>query len=161
MSGVHSDPPAPQSSEELGPGGFSHPPLLWLWLPGPITAPRTHRGASPEFPDFKQLLGKPEIHLKTSQNSWPGALKTNPQPGHRQCLSKQLQGAAQDSKELSPSLGLQPCSSLAVPVAVPVALPMALTMAVPQGHPCCPTRGWEVCWAPQVRWHFGVHPSHQ
>lgn len=84
---------------------------------------RTHDSSqSPDgllqsFQTFKQLLGKPEMHLKPSQNLGPEALKANPQPGHRQCLFWSSSGLS----------GPRPRSS----------------MTLPQGHPC-PTESWEL-----------------
>lgn len=81
--------------------GVSHTPaLLWLWYPGPIPALSSQnpcrglpRVSSPSSNNLGNSLcmEKPEMHLKTSQNSGPQALKTKPQPCHRQSLSKQLQ----------------------------------------------------------------------
>lgn len=86
--------PVRSKSWELG---ASHTPaLLWLWYPGPIAALNSQnprRGLPRLSSPSSNYLGnslcmeKPEMHLKTSQNSGPEALKTKPQP----CLSKQLQ----------------------------------------------------------------------
>lgn len=154
MSGVQRD--SLRASRVTSPGrscdlGVSHTRhCCGCGTQDPSQLPKPREGFPQSFQTFKQLLGKPEIHLKASQNSGPEALKTYSQPGHRQCLSKQLQLLEQlrSPRSSGSAWGSSP--------ATPWLCPKAIS-AVPH-------RAGRCCLAAQVRWHrcfshrhFGVH----
>lgn len=107
--------------------GFPTPGTAVVVVPRTHHSSRTHRGASPEPPDLQATAWKTRNALKSlpkfrargfkkQLSAWPQAMSVQ---------AASAPGAAQDSPGLGPSLGLQPCSST----------------ALPQGPPCPSHRG--------------------